>query len=64
MEQLLGVAAGNFQAIRFADGSLVEPTDRLGHVVERVVHGVQTLVQHIKTTGDKDFLLNKLIEIQ
>jgi len=37
-EQFLGVTVGDFQAVRFADGSLVEPSARLGHILEGVVH--------------------------
>ena len=33
MEQFLGVAAGNFQAVRFTDGSLVEPVGSSGHIL-------------------------------
>jgi hypothetical protein len=44
VEQFLGVDSGNFQAVRFADGSLVEPAGRFGHILERVVHRVQDTV--------------------
>jgi len=37
-KQLLRVAAGDFDAIRFANGRVIEPVGRLGHVLERVVH--------------------------
>src|SRR5215471_3054006 len=44
VEQLPRVAVGNFDAIRFADGSAVEPLSRLMHILVRVVHRVQNAV--------------------
>jgi cell shape-determining protein MreC len=38
------VAVGNFEPIRFADGSVVEPLSRLTHILIRVVHRVQNAV--------------------
>ena len=44
MEQLPRVVTGNLDAIRFADGRVVQPLSRLTHVLIRVVHRVQNAV--------------------
>ena len=44
VEQLPRVATGNFEAIRFADGRVVEPLSRLAHILIRVVHRVKNAV--------------------
>ncbi len=43
-ETFLGVTVGDFQAVRFADGNLVEPSARLGYILEGVVHRIQNAV--------------------
>jgi hypothetical protein len=38
VEQLLGVTAGDLQAVGFADGGLIKPLSRLDHVLVRVIN--------------------------
>ena len=44
-EQLLGVATADFDAIRFADGSMVEPFGGLTHIFARIIDRVQNAVR-------------------
>ena len=41
MEQLPCIAVSDLAAVRFADGSIVKPMGRLGHVLIGVIHRVQ-----------------------
>ena|SRR6266851_9427678 len=45
VEQLLCVSTGDFDAIRFADGSMIEPLGGLTHVFVRIVDRVQNAVR-------------------
>jgi len=37
MEELSRVGTGNFEAVRFADGSVIEPVGCEGHILKRVI---------------------------
>ena len=43
-EQLLGVATADFDAIRFTDGSMVEPLGSLTHIFVGIIDRVQNAV--------------------
>jgi hypothetical protein len=45
VKQFPRVAVGDFEAVRFADGSLVEPVGRLGHILVWLIHGVQNAIR-------------------
>jgi hypothetical protein len=47
-KQLLGIATSDFETVRFADGSVVEPVRCFGHVLERIINGEQYMVGSIE----------------